>query len=52
MDLTDFEFDSFDDVFITTNDTGQVAIYLSEDQSVTFENQTDIAAFGPTDFLI
>ena len=43
---------SFEDLFITTNDNGHVAIYISEDQSVTFENQTDIAAFDATDFLI
>jgi len=43
---------SFEELFITTNDSGNVAIFLSEDQSISFENQTDIGAFDATDFLI
>ena len=41
---------SFDDLFITTNDNGNVAIFLSENQSLTFANLTDPSALTAADF--
>jgi len=42
---------SFDDLFITTNDNGNVAIFLSEDQSVTFNTLTEVEQLDASDFL-
>ena len=52
IDLSDFGFNSFDDIYITINDIGQVAIFLSEDQSIAFENLTDPSILDAADFIL
>jgi len=42
---------SFEDLFITNNGEGQVAIYLSSDQSIAFDNLTDVNALSANDFV-
>jgi len=42
---------SFEDLFITNNGEGQVAIYLSSDQSIAFDNLTDVSALSANDFI-
>jgi len=41
---------SFDDLFITINGDGVVAIYISETHSVAFSNLTDVSALTAADF--
>ena len=50
LDVSDFA-DDFDDLNIVTNNDGNVAIYFSEDQSVTFDNLTDVDALSAEHFI-
>ena len=43
---------SFDDVFITTNSEGHVALYLSETQSITIRNLTNLNDLDAGDFIL
>ena len=42
---------SLEDLFITTNDNGNVAIYISANNSVTFTNLTDVSQLSEDDFF-
>ena len=49
LDVSDFA-DDFEDLNIVSNN-GNVAIFFSEDQSVTFNNLTDVNALSAEDFI-
>ena len=52
VDLTDFGFESFDDLTFINNVDGGVVLLLSDSQSIEFSSVGDVADFSASDFLI